>query len=526
MPGTADGLTAGKFRILEVIKKDDLAAVYKAEDTSAGVTVILKTLKTAGLPDPSIETRFRRESSLLAEMEHPHIITASENGSADGLLYISFEYFESENLRTLLQKGPLAGEIKYILVKQLFASLEYAHIKGIIHRDIKPENIFVDESNHLKLGDFGLATGGSENFVTSQFSVVGTPGYMSPEQINGVPLTASSDLFSAGIVVYELFSGKNPFVGKDVNETINAIMSFDEAVFMESAAEMPELVRELLAAVMKKNPAARSTDVYTKAAALPGEIHKHFGKKRKNKRSRSLLLRYSWAAVLAAALVIYILYPGGSEAVPEQGVTELLTENNPAVSGPPEQNENKNASGEPAKAETLLAGKSADKETIPADTKQENISPVNADVYGALMVECVPWGVIYINGEQNETTPVKEPMKLKTGTYRLSIKNPAYPEYTSEAEIREGETTVIKVNLENLMGYLECMVFPWGRIYVDGSFKGETPLAGPIKLAPGEYRITVKNNDYPDAEFTVKILQSETFTLKHNFKNNAEKGLN
>jgi serine/threonine-protein kinase len=511
------------YRHLEVLKKDDLSAVYIAEDMKSGKTVILKTLRTDALPDPTIITRFKRESSLLSSMQHPGVITAIDSGSEGSLLYISFEYFKSRNLRRLMQEGGLATETKILLVKQFFASLQYAHSLGIIHRDLKPENILVAENYHLKLGDFGLATGGAENFVTSQYSVVGTPGYMSPEQIQGQTLSLRSDLFSAGIVVFELFTGRNPFIGSDINETLNNIMNFDEQQLEPEIALLPQEIAAIVRAVLRKNPGDRNEDVFALASALSGSItHSGYGQLSGYRR----IYPYIRPAMIFAAgiYLIVILKQGKYEASHYGGETFLQNPPGEVIisAGSDSSDEVKEydippevtaENQKPAGDETAITARQ-NQSYEPAEEKQEA-----AQSYGELAVEVLPWAVVYIDSVRYETTPLKDNITLETGRHAIMLMNPGYPVYRTEVNIRDGELSRLKINLEGLMGFLDCKVHPWGEVYIDGVLKGETPLKSPVKLAPGEYKVVIKNREFGESEFTVKILQGETFLLKHNFKN-------
>jgi len=511
------------YRHLEVLKKDDLSAVYMAEDMKSGKTVILKTLRTDALPDPTIATRFKRESSLLSSMKHPGVITAIDSGSEGSLLYISFEYFKSSNLRRIMQDGKLTEAEKMLLVKQFFASLKYAHSLGIIHRDLKPENILVAENHHLKLGDFGLATGGAENFVTSQYSVVGTPGYMSPEQIQGQTLSLRSDLFSAGIVVFELFTGRNPFVGSDINETLNNIMNFDEQQLEPEISRLPQDIAAIVRAVLKKNPVERNEAVFALASGLAGSVtYSGYGQLT----GYSRIYPYIRPAIIFAAgiYLIVILKQNNSDQNHYGGETflqaprgeviiyadsnssDVVKENNIQ---PEETTETKQPVEE---LTTIITPKNQNKEM--AEERQENVQS-----YGELAVEVLPWAVVYIDSARYETTPLKDNITLETGIHSIMLLNPGYPVYHAEVNIREGEVSRLKINLEVLMGFLDCKVHPWGEVYVNGVLKGETPLKSPVKLAPGEYKVVIKNKEYGESEFTVKILQGETFLLKHNFRN-------
>ncbi|MDH7604230.1 MAG: serine/threonine-protein kinase, partial [Melioribacter sp.] len=201
-----------KFEILDVLKKDEHAAVYLANHIYLSKKIILKVLNTEKISDQTLIERFKREAKLLAKLDHPNIIKVLDFGTSKEYFYISFEYIEGESLRNLLKHRNLSYEEKKLLTIQLFKALHFAHSNQIIHRDIKPENIFIDNNMNLKLGDFGLALSAEDNYVTSPYSIVGTPSYMSPEQVAGAKLTYQSDLFSAGVVIYEIFTGKNPFL--------------------------------------------------------------------------------------------------------------------------------------------------------------------------------------------------------------------------------------------------------------------------------------------------------------------------
>ena len=202
MQHTSTDILFEKFEVIDTLKKDSHTSVYLANHIYLGKKIILKTLNTNELADKTILDRFKREAQILARLDHPNLIKVLDFGTYSEYFYISFEYFESDNLRKVIQRNNLSNESKINLVIQLLKALNIAHQNQIVHRDIKPENILVNSNLELKIADFGLALVKNEHILTQKSSIVGTPGYMSPEQIRGEDLISQTDLFSAGIVIY------------------------------------------------------------------------------------------------------------------------------------------------------------------------------------------------------------------------------------------------------------------------------------------------------------------------------------
>jgi serine/threonine-protein kinase len=253
MAKTSADILFEKFEVIETLKKDSYTSVYLANHIYLGKKIILKTLSTNELPDKTILDRFKREAQILAKLDHPNLIKVLDFGTYTDFFYISFEYFESRNLRKVIQHNNLTDESKTNLVIQLLKALNIAHQNQIVHRDIKPENILVDSNLHLKIADFGLALVQNEHILTQKSSIVGTPGYMSPEQIRGENLSPQTDLFSAGIVIYELFTNVNPFLGREISETINNILNFDEEKSLKKLQTLPENIRTAVKNMLRKN---------------------------------------------------------------------------------------------------------------------------------------------------------------------------------------------------------------------------------------------------------------------------------
>src|SRR5438874_8554140 len=190
-----------------------MANVYLAEDQELGRRVAIKMLDDRHAQDEQFVERFRREAKNAAGLSHPNIVSIYDRGEAEGTYYIAMEYLEGRTLKELiLSRGPTPIPVAIDYTRQILAALSFAHRNGIVHRDIKPHNVLVGPDGRLKVTDFGIARSGTSQ-MTEAGSIIGTAQYLSPEQARGTAVDQRSDLYSVGIVLYEMLTGTVPFSG-------------------------------------------------------------------------------------------------------------------------------------------------------------------------------------------------------------------------------------------------------------------------------------------------------------------------
>src|SRR4051812_37615146 len=197
----------GRYRITRKLGAGGMALVYLAEDQELGRRVAIKILNDRHAHDEQFVERFRREAKNAAALSHPNIVSIYDRGEAEGTYYIAMEYLEGRTLKELiLTRGPSPIHVAIDYARQILAAVGFAHRNGIVHRDIKPHNALVGPDGRVKVTDFGIARSGTSQ-MTEVGSIIGTAQYLSPEQARGAPVDARSDLYSVGIVLYEMLTG-------------------------------------------------------------------------------------------------------------------------------------------------------------------------------------------------------------------------------------------------------------------------------------------------------------------------------
>lgn len=271
-PGTT---LAGRYRIINTLGKGGMGEVYRADDLTLGVSVALKFLPASVAHDPVRLEHFRSEVRLARQVSHPNVCRVFDIGESGGdaarRVFISMEYVDGEDLAGLLRRiGRLPHDKAVQIARQLCFGLAAAHEQGIIHRDLKPANVMLDGRGHARIMDFGIA-GLSKDFASGTSAVIGTPGYMSPEQLSGGEVTKRSDIYSLGVLLYELFTGRPVFNAATIEE-LRGQQADSTSVTRPSTfiADLDPAVERLILQCLEHNPANRPPSAMAVAAALPG----------------------------------------------------------------------------------------------------------------------------------------------------------------------------------------------------------------------------------------------------------------
>jgi serine/threonine protein kinase len=322
---------AGRYQLIEELGRGGMGVVYKAEDTKLKRTVALKFLPPELTHIPDVKDRFMREAQAAAALDHPNICTVYEFDEAEEKTFISMAYVEGQSLRKKLESGPLELDEALRIAVQIAQGLQIAHKKGVVHRDIKSANVMVTEDNQAKIMDFGLARMSGGTLITQEGMTMGTVAYMSPEQARGEEVDHRTDIWSLGVLLYEMFGGQLPFKGDHDQAVVYSILNKKPLPLAELRSEIPVSIGQVVDKALEKNPDERYQQIdellddlkSISAGIVPDEIKVRLRKEKLRKRKRAIIYAGAACLVILMAILAFTLFKSPAESIDSIAVLPL-----------------------------------------------------------------------------------------------------------------------------------------------------------------------------------------------------------
>ncbi len=506
--------------IIAEISRGALTTVYKARHLNLDRPVLLKVLNQQWLGEKDLLDRFRREARISARLQHKNIVNVYDFEVSENLVYISLEFVEGQTLQQYIRDNKnLAFEQILSVFMDLLRALAYAHKSKVIHRDIKPANILLDKTRQARLTDFGLASLADAPEVTSQGQSMGTPAYMAPEQIQGGTASPQSDLYSLGMTIYEMLSGVNPHQKDNIASTLQCVLNNQIPDIRKIRNDIPDSFAELLIAMLSPDPENRPQD----AQGVLKQIEKFNVSEKESSQTvfkRSPKIKFTVQAalfltVIAAALIIFWPSKNPSDKTQSGGIDTLRSES-PIIEATK------------IKTDTALSTQQAEIDRPNKGRPTMNmalntvkiVKETNAPLIagkGTLFITCSPWAKVFIDGDSIDVTPMRKPIILEAGAHQLKLENPNYFSHVRKFDITSGKSDTISVSLKPAFGYLSLKVSPWAKLYINGRYREDTPLSGPIVLASGQNIIKLSNPAFRSITDTLYIKPGQTIEKRFTF---------
>lgn len=485
----------GNYEIIEVIAEHGPTLICVAKHKKLGRKTFLKIFKSA---DTTLLERFEREARVVADLNDKHIVAIYDFGEENGRYFISMEYVDGSNLKEYLDAHELSSEEIVEIAYKITKAVAVLHKHGYIHRDLKPENILVSKEGNVKLTDFGIAFHDSLEHVTTEGSLLGTPLYMSPEQINNLPVTPASDIFALGTIFYQMATKEHPFAAPRIGEIFSKILSQPVEDLCVVRPDMPVWFCRMVGKMLNKDPQAR----YSSAEELLAEFRKHHTfppstNVEKAPAPRKLPKAVFYLAGLGVFVLMLILgyrFARNMEQKPSGMVADTL--NTKITNDSSRQAGNQITAKKDSLTMAAVTGEKTRKGTKPKNNIPDTVVKPPSIKYVNVKIQTYPWCKIYLNYQLVDSTPMIRPLRLKPGKYLIGLQNPLYPSFTDSITIPAKKYFTLSFNLDSIFARLDLQVLPWGRVYVDGKYIGETPLQKPIYVTREKHFIEVKNDYY------------------------------
>ncbi len=498
----------GRYALKYQIGEGGLGRVFAAHDPLLSRLIAIKTLnlEIAAEEREAFNALFLNEARAAGGLSHPHIVTVFDAGVSDQGAYIAMELLKGRDLRQLRLEGwkPTPTQAA-LIVRRVSDALAYAHSKGVVHRDIKPANIFMVGRTQPRVLDFGIARVAHQHENEGDIAG-GSPYYMSPEQVQHAAIDRRTDVFSLGVVLYELLTGTRPFRGNSLQEITGAVVSLVPPKAHEVDASVPKALSEITAKAMEKN----ADDRYRSARALSREL-RHWLEEHAQQESQEsaeegltpakkpIVWALGGVAALAVAATAWWAMSSHTPAPAQETAQATAPVAAPAVApvvatapvAPPEAS---------APAPIVAAA------VTPAEPAA-SVTPAPAPVVAAAPVAAPPAPVQVAQVTKTEPAPAKPAAAPKET-----------PKERRAREAREREARrATGAGVVAATGTLRIAVSPWGNVEVDGKPVGTTPPLNELTLTEGRHTITIRNDEFPPFSSSVTIVPGQPVSLKHRF---------
>ncbi len=463
------GRVVGPYQILEEIGSGGMAVVHKAIQPTLDRLVALKELRSEYVHDKQIATRFEREATSLATLQHGNIVHVYDFLKDRESAFIVMEYVEGIDLFDVLAETErVPPELAGLIALQVAEGLEYAHYRGIVHRDIKPSNIFISKTGEVKIMDFGIARDPGKSELTQVGLAVGTPAYMAPEQIRGDKVDFRTDVFALGIVIYEMLAGEKPWIEEEGRSITVKVLDDPPIPLSKAIPNPPPELEAIVHRCLAKSP------------------DKRFASTDEVRRALQIYVQNAVPIDPRARLVLFMRNRGfitdgeASNFVPER------TLNDPNL-------------------------KRVD-QGIPMPPVRQLLRPL-ATIYAGAAALLLIAVVLAVSAPFGKQLAEARPQLVLAG----SVVTPPPPKALPEPPALPKEAPAPEPKVAELTGdegFLKIVVKPWARVFVDAEFHDHTPFARPITLSPGKHRIGLRNPYYKPEDRMVVIEPGKTHTVK------------
>ncbi len=497
--------TLGRYQIIKELGRGGMGVVLQGKDPKIDRHVALKILRLEEDPDSNKSStlleRFLIEAKAAGRLTHPSIVTIYDVGEEDGLSFIAMEYIEGRDLARVLDEDgriPLERAIK--IITQIAEGLAFAHDLGIVHRDIKPGNILLHFGDKVKITDFGIARLQSSQGMTKTGLLIGTPSYCSPEQVKGKKIDGRSDIFSLGVMFYELITAKHPFKGEELAATIMNIVEKDPVPVSQINPLVPHIVEKMISKMLAKNPDER----YLTCQDVIRDIRK-FDSGARN--------QIALEAPTEIEAPTQIKKPEKGESSIESELYDFDKDSTQIPQDFPKK------SSKPAyiallvilmatvvwflKPEWKAPQKSEKEAQIATTDPSKKLEPVKSPVAATpeapttAMVKIVSSveGEILVDGKPMGTTPLDN-LELPSGEHVVEVRAKGAQPWTQKVSLKAGENLLVSAKPEQLKASLKLTTIPRkAKVSIDGKDVGHTPIEI-SDLAPGSHEITIRRKGF------------------------------